>query len=277
MNKPHKLLSLLSLLLLLNPITACNMAGRMFAPKDEGGMYLVVGVKAEGAQLEQSISQTMAVMQKRCERLNVRCKLQKQGADKAGQIMLRISNPPDPERIKSVLFSEGMELRAVVSPPGPAPLQSYATKEEATAAAGADKDVLIYLERAGADAATNPQKFVVVERTPIVTGQDIIDAKAVVDDLASDPGRELYGVTFGLNPSGAERFGKWTGSHIDNYLAVVLNKQVLSVAMVKGQIFDKGQISGRFTKQQAEDTAIILMSGNLPAGVLALEEGTYKP
>jgi preprotein translocase subunit SecD len=57
----------------------------------------------------------------------------------------------------------------------------------------------------------------------------------------------------------------------------VLNKQVRSVAYVRSQISQNAQINGRFTKQQAEDIAIILMSGNLPAGVQPLEEGTYKP
>jgi preprotein translocase subunit SecD len=273
MKRPHNLLSLLPVLLLLSPISACNMAGRMFGPKDEGGLYLIVGVKADADRLEQSVSQTMAVMQKRCEQLGVRCKLQKHGGDKSGQIMLRISNPQDPERIKSVLLSEGMELRAVVSPPSPAPLQTFATQSEAAAVAGADKDVLPYLEREEG-AAANPQKFVIVERTPIVTGQDIRHAEAIagMSGLKDD-----YQVNFQLIPEGAERFGRWTGANINNYLAIVLNKQVRSAAFIKSQILDNGQINGRFTKQQAEDIAIVLRSGNLPAGIQALEEGTYKP
>jgi preprotein translocase subunit SecD len=276
MNRAHKLLSLLPILLLLSPITACHVAESMFGPKDEGGLYLVISVKAEAAQLEQSISQTMTVMEKRCDQLGIRCKLQRQGGDKSNQIMLRISSPQNPERIKSVLFAEGMELRAVVSPPSPAPLQTYATQGEAAAVAGTDKAVLPYLEREEG-AAVSPQKFVVVERTPIVTGQHIRHAEAVGERLSDLSGGTAYSVIFRLNPTGAEHFGRWTGANINKYLAVVLNKQVRSVAFIKSQIFDSGQISGHFTKQQADDIAIVLMSGNLPAGIEPLEEGTYKP
>ncbi|MDT4897853.1 MAG: preprotein translocase subunit SecD [Acidobacteriota bacterium] len=272
MKTSHKLLSLLPVLLLLSLVAACNRAGRVFGPKDEGGFYLVIAVKADASQLDQSIQQTIAVMQKRCEQMGIYCKGQRHGDDKSNQIMLRVSSPHDPERIKSVLLSQGLELRAAVSPPSPAALQTYPTQAEAEAAAGTDKDVLPYLEREEG-AEPHPQKFVVVERTPIVTGQDIRDAKA--DNVMG--GDNNYQVNFRLTPAGAQRFGSWTGANINRYLAVVLNKQVRSVAFIKSQIFDSAQITGRFTREQAEDAALVLMSGNLPAPIEALEEGTYKP
>jgi preprotein translocase subunit SecD len=263
---------LLPVLLLLSLIAACNQAGRMFGPKDEGGFYLVIAVHADAPQLDQSIQQTIAVMQKRCEQMGIYCKLQRQSNDKSNQIMLRVSSPHDPERIKSVLLSQGLELRAVVSPMSPAPVQTYPTEAEAQAAAGTDNDVLPYLEREEG-AGTHPQKFVVVERTPIVTGQNIRDAKA--DNVIG--GDNNYQVNFSLTPAGAQQFGQWTGANINRYIAVVLNKQVRSVAYIKSQIFDSAQITGRFTKEQAEDAALVLMSGNLPAPIEALEEGIYKP
>lgn len=265
MKTSFKLLSLLLALLLLGLTPACNSAGRMFGPKDEGGMFLVIGVKADAAQLDQSVQQTIDVMQKRCDQLGVRCKLQRQGGDK---IMLRISSAENPERIKSVLLSEGLELRAVVSPSSPAPVQTYSTQPEGeAAAANAKGDVMPYVEK------DSHEKFVIVERTPIVTGQDIRNAKAVnVMGEADD-----YQINFQLTPAGAQRFGDWTGANINRYLAVVLNRRVRSVAYIKSQIFDNGQITGRFTKEQAEDAVLVLMSGSLPAPIQALEEGIYKP
>jgi preprotein translocase subunit SecD len=272
MKTDHKLPSLLPILLLLCLALACHSAGRMFGPKDEGGLYLVIAVKADAVQLDQSIQQTMAVIQKRCERLAVYCKLERQSGDKSNRIMLRISSPKDPERIKSVLLSEGLELRAVVSPPSPMPAQTYSTRAEATTAAGTDKDVLPYLEREEVKGAS-PEKFVVLERTPVVTGQDIRDAG--VDNRMG--GVNDYGINFQLTPAGAQRFGEWTGANINHYMAVVINRQVRSVAYIKTQIFDSGQITGRFTKEQAEDVALVLKSGGLPAPIEALEEGVYKP
>ena len=161
-------------------------------------------------------------------------------------------------------------MRAVVSPPSPAPVKTYRTQEEAAAAAGTDKDVLPYTETNN-DSQGSGERFVVVERAPIVTGQDVREAEAT--PAASD--RDQYQINFRLNPEGADRFGRWTGANINNYLAVVLNKQVRSVPYIRSQIFDSGQINGKFTKQQAEDIAMLLMSGSFPVPVEAVEEGTY--
>jgi protein-export membrane protein SecD len=264
---------LLLLFLCLTP--ACKQAGRAFRPKDEGGSYLLLSVKADGAQLEQAVSQTIEVMERRCDQLGVRCRAERSG-DKPGQFKLKMAAAANPERIKSILLAEGLELRAAVSPPSPAAIQTYATREEAAAAAGANHDVLPYLEREESpppDAGQSRDKFIVVERAPIVTGQHISQAEA----LNIGNGETDYQIAFRLNPEGAQRFGSWTAANINNYLAIVLNKQVRSVAYIKSQITDSGQISGRFTREQAEDIALVLESGNLPAAVEILEEGLYKP
>ncbi|HJU54073.1 MAG TPA: hypothetical protein VJ715_05860 [Pyrinomonadaceae bacterium] len=262
---------LLLLALLLVGMASCKYAGRAFGPQDEGGIYLIIAVKADGAQMDGAVAQTINVMQKRCNELNIYCKAERVGGGKPNQIKLRISSPKeDPERVKGVILSQGLEMRAVVSPPGQPRPQTYPTQAQAEESAGADKDVLPYPAAAnGSDFRT----FVVVERTPIVNGQSIIDAKAVTSAL--DP--KMYDVTFKLNPEGGRRLGEWTGSHVEHYIAVVLNKEVRSVAMVKSQIFDEGVITSNFTREQAEDAALVLKSGNLPAPIEALEEGTYTP
>jgi preprotein translocase subunit SecD len=267
MKTAHKLLSLLPVLLLLGLISACQRAGRVLGPKDEGGTYLIIDVHANGERLDQAIAQTMAVMQKRCEQLDIYCKLERHGGAQSSQIMLRFSSPKDPERAKSVLLSEGLELRAVVSPPSPSLVQTYPTMAEAAAAKDTNNDIMPYAEKDQAE------RFVVVEGTPIVTGQDIRNA-GVTNRIG---GVDDYQINFQLTQAGAQRFGEWTGANINRYLAVVMNRRVRSVAYIKSQIFDSGQITGRFTKEQAEDAALVLMSGSLPVPIQALEEGVYKP
>jgi preprotein translocase subunit SecD len=268
MKAQYKLLSPLLLLVLLGLGAACQRAGQVLGPKDEGGIYLIIGLRnANTEQPAQVLAQTMAVMQKRCERLNIYCKLERYDEAKSNLIKLRFSSPEDPERIKSILLSEGLELRAVVSPPGPAPVQTYPARAEAAEAAGAKGDVITYAEQDG------PGKFIIVESAPIITGPDIREAG--IDNVTGRA--DSYQINFKLTPAAAERFGAWTGANIDRYLAVVLSGRVRSVAAIKGQIFDSGQITGRFTKAEAEDAALLMMSGNLPAPVQALEEGFYKP
>src|SRR6185503_4597427 len=58
---------------------------------------------------------------------------------------------------------------------------------------------------------------------------------------------------------------------------VVLNGEVKSIAFIKSQIYDQGQITGRFTKTSAEDLALTLRSGALPAPIEYLEERTVGP
>ncbi len=272
MKMRHRLLTPL-LVVLVAFAASCRYAGRAFGPKDEGGIYLIIAVKADAAELDQAVARTVEVMRARCERLNVYCKVERGVGDKSDRIKLNISTREDPERVKGVILSQGLELRAVVSPPGPAPVQTYPIEREAAEAAGADKDVMPYDEKMGGPAELGARRYIVVERTPIVNGQDILDSDAVTS--AMDP--KQYEVTFKLNPAGARRFGEWTGSHYNHYLAVVLNKQVRSVAYIKGQIFDEGSISGSFTKEQAEDAALVMKTGALPAPIEALEEGVYRP
>ena len=82
---------------------------------------------------------------------------------------------------------------------------------------------------------------------------------------------------FHSNQSGAQKFGEWTGANINNYMAVVLNDEVKSAAYIKSQIFDSGEISGRFSKQTADDLALTLKSGALPAEIEYQEERTVGP
>lgn len=259
-------LPMLALLLLLSVTLACD---RLFVgqePQDKGGIFLVIAVKAAAAELEESITRTIGVIERRCNQLAIYCKLQRQGGD---HVMLRVSSEMTPERVKDVLLSHGLEMRAVVASPYPAPLQSYATPEEARTAAGADKDVMPY-DEVERDAPVQKRRFVVVERTPIVTGEDVRDARAL--SVADN-----YEITFSLNPQGAQRLQAWTRSNLNRYIAIILNKEARSIAYIRSEISDSGAINGRYTKEQAEDIARVLVTGNLPAPVEIVREGTYKP
>ncbi len=59
-------------------------------------------------------------------------------------------------------------------------------------------------------------------------------------------------------------------------VAVVLNDEVRSIAYIRSQISDQGVINGRFTKQSAEDLALVLKSGGLPTPVKIVDERVDK-
>ena len=204
------------------------------------------------------------------------------GAD-AYQILLQLPGVDDPERVKKLLQAESnLELRPVV---GDARMNAYASAQEAQTSPGfnpAEDEVLVYLEREDDTTAAagdqqqqqqQPTRYIVVEKKAIVVGQDLRDAAAVPEQFRSTN----YEINFSLKPAGAERFGTWTGANVGKDLAIVLNGQVRSAPRIQSQITDRGQITGKFTKQQAEDLALVLRSGALPARITYLEERTVGP
>ena len=235
---------------------------------------------------EQATEQADRIIRSRLDAVGVAEPLvQRHGAQSAHQILVQMPGIQDPERVKQLLKAESkLELVHVVSPPQPASVQTYNTEQEALASLGgtapADRRVLPYAERNEPTAGGQPssetpkeKKWVVVELPAIVDGSELRNASAV----QTRGGAEEYAIAFSLKPGGAEKFGSWTGAHINEYMGVVLNDEVKSIAYIKSQIFDQGEISGRFTKQSADDLALTLRSGALPAPIEYQEERTVGP
>jgi len=214
--------------------------------------------------------------------------LQRHGGQNSHQILLQMPGIQDPERVKQLLAGQShLELVHVVSPGSPTPAQTYATKEEAIATLNSggnipvNRRVLPYLERTELATTTDtnnpnapkPTKWVVVESPAIIDGSELRNASAI----QASAGAEDYQIQFALKKNGADKFGAWTGSNINEYMGVVLNDEVKSIAFIKSQIFDSGEITGRFSKQSADDLALTLRSGALPAPIEYQEERTVGP
>ncbi len=85
-------------------------------------------------------------------------------------------------------------------------------------------------------------------------------------------------VQFVLTNEGGRKFAAFTGAHVGEKLAVVLDNKVKEVATINEQIHDQGRISGGgMSEQAAKDLALTLNSGALPAGIKYLEERTVGP
>lgn len=254
-----------TLLSLVCAATSSCMARGLFASRDEGGVFMLLAVKTDKPSA--AVPQAMDVIARRCDYMGARCKIERQGGDESSRIKVSISGARDITRFQAVLLEEGkLELRPVVSAPSPAPLQTYPTREAAMQGAAPRHDVVPY------DDGTEPASFLVVERRPVVAGSDLRSA-----DAAPDYDGERYMITFTLRPEGAATFGNWTERNVGSYIAVVLNGRARSAPSIRGRITDSGQISGTYTKEQAEDLALVLRSGSLPAPVEVVEVGTYKP
>ncbi len=214
--------------------------------------------------------------------------LQRHGGQNSHEILLQMPGIQDPEHVKKLLVGQShLELVHVISAPAPAPVQTYASEAEAIASLNsggkipANRRVLPYTERpelAGQNANANPnaqasKKWVVVESPAIIDGAQLRSATA----NQSRAGADEYEIDFALKDAGSKKFGEWTGANINEYMGVMLDNEVKSIAFIKGQIFDQGQITGRFSKQSADDLALTLRSGALPAPLEYQEERTVGP
>jgi preprotein translocase subunit SecD len=237
-------------------------------------------IQAQTTLSRQAVEQAKAIIESRINKLGVaEPTLQNHGASDSHQLLLQMPGVQDPERIKNTLAGESrLELMKLVAPNGQ--FQTFPTEEAAKASLGgnvpSNRRILPLVEREDTSANQNqpknkPTTYVIVEAPAIIDGSELRDASPYTT------GGNSYNINFTLKPSGAQKFGTWTGANIGQYLAIVLNDEVKSAPVIRGQIYDTGQIEGRFTQQSAEDLAVTLKSGALPAPIEYQEERTVGP
>ncbi len=96
--------------------------------------------------------------------------------------------------------------------------------------------------------------------------------------VVRDPTTGAYQISFTLKPSAATTFSDYTGSHINQYLAIVLDKKVISAPQIQGQISGgSGVIQGSFTNDTANALAVQLRYGSLPVPINVAESRTVGP
>jgi len=183
------------------------------------------------------------------------------------QILVQLPGVDDPARVKDIMQSTAMlEIRQSFG--GPYPSEQQALQDKGGVL---PPDQLLMPAGHSVGASDSGQAWYLVSRASAVTGRDL---------RAADQSRDENGqpsVSFTLTGEGGRRFASFTGAHVGDNLAVVLDNKVQEVAVIKDQIHDQGVINGRFTEQQAKDLAMILRSGALPAGIKYLEERTVGP
>ena len=117
------------------------------------------------------------------------------------------------------------------------------------------------------------QSAYVLQEVPVVQGDDLVDAQPAFDSQTNAPI-----ITFRFNQSGARKFGNFTKTHVGEPFAIVLDDKVISAPVIREAILGgSGQISGNFSVDSANNLAIQLRSGALPAKLTIVEERTVGP
>src|SRR5207248_1487482 len=129
----------------------------------------------------------------------------------------------------------------------------------------ADSEVLM--------SASSPKVPYVIKRQVLVSGGDLTDAQPGFDQRTNEPI-----VSFKFNSAGSRKFAQATLENVGQPFAIVLDNEVISAPVIREPITGgAGQISGNFTVQQANDLAILLRAGALPAPLTIIEERTVGP
>jgi preprotein translocase subunit SecD len=217
---------------------------------------------------QQAVSQAIETIRNRIDQLGVtEPTIQEHGLGDY-QIVVELPGVDDPARVKDIMQSTAMlEIRQSFGGP-------FNNEQEALQSAGgtlpADREIMPgKIQARGSEPATTG--FYIVSKTASVSGHDLRNAEPTADEN----GRPA--VRFVLSGEGGSRFAAFTGAHVGDSLAVVLDGKVQEVATIQEQIHDEGRITNIGDQQRAKDVSMILRSGALPASIKYLDEERVGP
>jgi preprotein translocase subunit SecD len=117
------------------------------------------------------------------------------------------------------------------------------------------------------------RRLYVTEEDAFVTGDMLEDATA-----QRDPQFNQAQVNFQFNRAGGRRFSNFTTQHIGDFIAIVLDDEIVSAPVVQDRIGASGVINmGNADMTEAADLALVLRAGALPAPLAIMEERTVGP
>jgi preprotein translocase subunit SecD len=189
----------------------------------------------------------------------------------ADEILVELPGEGDPARAMAVIKAGGqLEYRLVMDE------QAYPSEAAALAAHGGvlpPGSEVVPGRSEGPGAQASEQVYYILARAPIITGADMRGANPTPSQ--NNPGQ--YQVDFTLSTAAASRFGPFTETNIGHRMAIVLDHKVYSAPTINGRIEDRGVIEGNFTQESAQDLALVLRAGALPASISYLDEETVGP
>ena len=224
-----------------------------------GLIRLTVTPEAMTERLRQVVEQAVPIIEKRVNELGlVEPTIQREGTDR---ILVQVPGLGDPQRLLEIIGKTAkMEFRLVDT-------QNSVEDAVTSGRVPADDELLYENSRSG-------QKTpILVQKQVMVSGSDLTDAQATFDQRTGEPV-----VSFKFNTNGARRFAQVTQENVGRPFAIVLDKEVISAPVIREPIMGgQGQISGNFTVESANDLAILLRAGALPAKLTPIEQRVVGP
>jgi preprotein translocase subunit SecD len=180
------------------------------------------------------------------------------------EILVQLPGVDDPQQVKDMIGTvANLAISAVQDGP-------FASREAGLAQHGGVLPPNTVLDKSLPRGGVEGEQWYLVSRIPVITGRQMRNARAEQGDRRWETG-------FTLSPDGGRSFGTYTEANVGNKLAVVLDKQIVSVATIESRIEDSGRITNLGSQEEATELANFLKSGSLPAGVKYNEERSIGP
>ncbi len=186
--------------------------------------------------------------------------IQSQGADR---IVVQVPGLQDPGQLKALLGKTAKMTFHLVN--------EEATPEDIARGTVAADTRILPSDRAGDPAAGGVQQQYAVFSQVALGGELLTNARASFQD-------GLPVVEFSFNTLGAQKFGDITRDNIGRRFAVVLDDKVITAPVIRSAILGgRGIIEGNFTIESANELAVLLRAGALPAPLTVIEERSVGP
>ncbi|MGE0846648.1 MAG: protein translocase subunit SecD [Flavobacteriaceae bacterium] len=223
---------------------------------DDGQIVVTLNDAALEERVRSAVDQSIEIVRRRIDELGTtEPTIQRQGADR---IIVQVPGLQDPGRLKALIGQTAKLTFRLVDP-------TMSAQEALQGRPPVDSELLYSTD--------DPPVPYLVEKRVMVSGEDLVDAQPGFDQRTNEPI-----VSFRFNSSGARKFGLVTQQAVGRPFAIVLDNEVVSAPVIREPILGgSGQISGNFTIDSANDLAILLRAGALPAPLTILEERTVGP
>ncbi len=239
---------------LISPDASTGLPDMSIDTRPDGTIALTLSGPALAARAAGAVDQSIEIIRRRIDETGVvDPQIARQGQNR---IVVQLPGVGDPNRIKQLIGKTAhMTFRLV--------------DETANANAGGQAppgdDFLQMQDRPG-------EKIAVRKRID-VDGADLTDARAGTSPESGD-----WVVNFTFNSVGARRFADISRANVNHRFAIVLDDKVISAPVIREAITaGRGQISGSFTATGANDLAVLLRAGALPAPLTVVEERSVGP
>jgi preprotein translocase subunit SecD len=205
-----------------------------------------------------AIQQSLEIVRRRVDETGTRePTIVRHGVDR---ILVQLPGVDDPERIKRLLGTTAKMTFHLVD--------TRATAQDIEGNRPPPGSMIVENDKAGADGRRDR---IAVLRRIAVSGENLTDAQPTINN-----GEPV--VSFRFDAVGARKFGEVTTENVNKPFAILLDNRVISAPNIREPILGgAGIITGGFTVQSANELALLLRAGALPAPLSVIEERTVGP